>query len=133
MTTPTYVEPLRAFLDDVLGDDLRRLRVMEPADPDHDAFYRDIHHYVREDVEAESDDQHCIGRDVLEERWTGGSDGDVAVEYAVYSYEDAELVMVFEGDSRATAVDFEAGATPDVGSFADHVHDIVLSEAPTER
>jgi hypothetical protein len=135
---PAFVQPLRAFLDDVLGDDLRSLRVMAPAGQDDDAFYRDLHHYLRDDLadDYDDEDQGCIGREVLEERWTGEgmvdeTEGDV--EYAVYSYDDIEVVMVFEGTRRATAVTFASGAAGDIGSFADHVHDIVLKEASTRR
>ena len=142
---PAFVEPLRAFLDDVLGDDLRSLRVMAPAGQDDDAFYRDLHHYLRDDIvdDYDDDDQGCIGREVLEDRWTGDGmeeaegegveDTDDDVEYTVYSYEDIEVVMIFEGARRATAITFASGAAGDIGSFADHVHDIVLKEAATRR
>lgn len=134
---PPFIDELEDFLETAVGDGLRVLRVVAPADETDGRSFDEIHAYERDDVADRLDEQDhrsdCIGREALLQLWESDRKKEMfdlgTVRYSVYRMDEAILMMFFEGGDRATIVSVDGAIDVDVQAIGDHVSGIIAEAA----
>lgn len=133
--TPPYVDDLRDFLDTAVGDGLRVLRVVVPAETPDGTAFEQRYAYERSDVadRLEGSRAACIGREVLLQLWESDRRTEMfelgAVRFSVFRMDEAILMMFYEGSERATVVSIDGDLDVDIQAIGDHLSGIIAEGA----